>query len=115
MGIIHEDMNDRSLTLQGDPGILFQVVVTEVLEEIGVYDGPLVVPDVWTTVKCPQRRAQYRLGNMVFVEQKSLRLCSSRVNFLYGSVNICARNQSMIRKVSEKHPSALSLDPWSTG
>jgi hypothetical protein len=71
MGVVDQDIQNISLLLQREPVMPAKVIVTEIIEKVGISDGPFVVRDIGAIEERAQCLAERRFRNSVFLNQQA--------------------------------------------
>ena len=70
MWIIDDNVEDRSLSSQWNPGVSSKIIETEVFQEVGIDDGSFIIGNVRALIKLTERRPECRFRQAILIEQE---------------------------------------------
>ena len=74
MGVVDQDIQNVTLPLQGEPVVLAKVIVTEIIEELGISQGPFVVRNIGAVEEIAQCLAERRFRDSVLLDQQAFQI-----------------------------------------
>ena len=83
MGVVDQDIQDVTLPLQREPVVLAKVIVTQIIEELGISQGPFVVRNVGAVEELAQCLAERRFWDPIPLDQQAFQVGQS----LHGLLN----------------------------
>src|SRR5678809_1217503 len=96
VGIIDQDIQNIILLFQREPMVPSEIVLTEIIEELGISQGPFVVWNIGTVEKRAQGFAQCRFRDSVFLEQQAFQVGQSLQRLLNSFHEIRLADEALL-------------------
>ena len=77
MGVVDQDIQDVILPLQREPVVPAKVIVTEIIEKLGISQGPCVVGNIGAVEEHAQCLAERRFRDSVLLDQQTFQVGQS--------------------------------------
>ena len=74
MGVIDQDIQDVTLPLQWEPMVPTKIIVTQIIEEFGIGQGPFVERNIGAIEKRAQYLAEHRFWDSVLFDQQAFQV-----------------------------------------
>jgi hypothetical protein len=68
MGVVDQDIQDVTLLFQREPVVPAKVIVTEIMEELGISQGPFVVRNIGAIEERAECLAERRFRDLVLFD-----------------------------------------------
>lgn len=96
VGVIDQDIQNITLLFQGEPMVPSEIVFTEIIEELGISQGPFVVWDIGTVEKRAQGFAECSFRDSIFLEQQAFQVGRSLQGFLDGLHEVRLADEALL-------------------
>ena len=96
MGVVDQDIQDVILPLQREPMVFAKIIETEIIEELGISQGPVVERNIGAIEELAQYLAERRFRDPIPLDQQAFQVGRSLHGFLKGFHEIRLANEALV-------------------
>jgi hypothetical protein len=96
MRVVDQDIQNVTLLFQWEPVVPAKVIVTEIIEELGIGQGPFVVRNIGALEERAECLAEYRFRDPVFLDQQAFQVGRSLQGLLNSFYEIPLADEAFV-------------------